>query len=82
MKGVKYMTNTVELEIAIKRAGLTKNEVVKLLGLSNMGFYKKLHNITEFKASEIVKLCNILKIKNMNEVFFDLNVERKSTKIM
>ena len=64
------MTNTLELEIAIKRAGLTKREVSKRLGLSEMGLYKKLNNITEFKASEIYSLCEMLNIENKDEIFF------------
>ncbi len=73
------MTNTVELEVAIRRAGMTKREVAKKLGLSEMGLYKKLHNITEFKASEITLLVNELKISNVGEIFFDNKVELKST---
>lgn len=65
------MTNTIELEVAIKRAGMTKREVAKKLGLSYMGFYKKINNITEFKASEISLLVDILRITNMNEIFFN-----------
>lgn len=64
------MTNTVELEILIKRSGLTKKEVAKRLGLSDMGFYKKINNITEFKASEIMILAELLGIENMDEIFF------------
>lgn len=73
------MTNTVELEIAIMRAGLTKREVAKRLGLSEMGFYKKINNITEFKASEIETLVNMLSIKNIGEIFFNGKVDLKST---
>lgn len=74
------MTNTLELEIIIKRSGLTKKQLAEMLGLSNMGFYKKLNNITEFKASEIVSLCEILDIESKDEIFFTNNVERFSTK--
>lgn len=63
------MTNKEELEIAILRAGLTKHEVAKKLGLSDMGFYKKLNNQTEFKASEIAALQKMLHIKSINEIF-------------
>lgn len=66
------MTNTVELEILIKRSGLTKKEVAKRLGLSDMGFYKKINNITEFKASEIMTLAELLGIENMDEIFFTI----------
>ena len=55
------MTDKTKLEIAIIKSGLTKHEVAKRLGLSDMGFYKKLNNVTEFKASEIAKLKEILK---------------------
>lgn len=73
------MTNTIELEIAIKRAGFTKREVAKRLGLSEMGFYQKLNNITEFKASEIETLIKLLSIKDVGGIFFAGNVDYKST---
>lgn len=73
------MTNTIELEIAIKRSGLTKREVAKRLGLSEMGFYQKLNNITEFKASEIEALIKLLSIKDIGKIFFAGNVDCKST---
>lgn len=73
------MTNTVELEIAIKRAGLTKREISRRLGLSEMGFYKKINNITEFKASEIEALVRILCITDVGKIFFDGKVDLKST---
>lgn len=73
------MTNTTELEVAIKRSGMTKRELAKKLGLSEMGLYKKIHNISEFKASEIALLIDFLKISNVGEIFFDNDVELKST---
>lgn len=73
------MTDTKELEIAITRAGMTKREIAKRLGLSEMGLYKKINNITEFKASEIKALVEMLKIKDIEVIFFAKNVEDKST---
>lgn len=69
------MTNTIELEVAIKRAGITKRELAEKLGLSEMGLYKKINNITEFKASEIYKICKILSIqkKDREKIFFSQN---------
>ena len=64
------MTNTKELEIAITRAGITKREIAKRLGLSEMGLYKKINNITEFKASEIKTLAEILGITDIDKIFF------------
>ncbi len=63
------MTNKLELEIAITKSGLTKRELAKKLGLSEMGLYKKPHNNTEFKDSEIALLVKILNIKNKKKFF-------------
>ena len=57
------------LELEIKKQGLTKKEVASLMGLSEQGFLLKLNNKSEFKASEIRKMCNILKLKD-NSLFF------------
>lgn len=72
------LTNTIELEVAIKRSGLTKRELAKRLGISEMGLYKKIHNITEFKASEIAILIRELNILNVKEIFFKENSDLKS----
>ena len=67
------MTNTLLLEMAIRRAGLTKKEVARRLGLSVMGLYQKINNLTEFKASEINQLYEILKLSFLDEqqqIFF------------
>ena len=69
------MTDKEELEIAILRSGLTKHEVAQKLGLSDMGFYKKLNNITEFKASEIATFQKMLHIQSIDKIFFAEKVE-------
>ena len=72
------MTDTLEFELAIKRAGLTKREIAKNLGLSEMGLYQKINNITEFKASEIAKLYDLLKLSNLEQqqrIFFARDVD-------
>lgn len=68
------MTNTLMLEMAIRRAGLTKKEVAKRLGLSIMGLHQKINNVTEFKASEIAQLYEILNLASLDEqqqIFFN-----------
>ena len=72
MEGVS-VTNTLEFEMAMKRAGVTKREVAKRLGLSEMGLYQKINNITEFKASEISKLYDIFDLQTLEDqqrIFF------------
>lgn len=56
------MTDTLELEIAIRKKGYTKKYVASQLGLTQQGFLLKLNNKNEFKASEIAKLCRLLDV--------------------
>ncbi len=66
------MTNKIELEYAIKKAGLTKGEFAKKLGISLQTLYNKINNNVEFKASEIIQASKILKLdsKTRNQIFF------------
>lgn len=64
------MTDTLMLKSAIVRNGMTIAQVAKSLGLSVYGFHKKLHNVTEFKASEIESLCKLLDIGDKESYFF------------
>lgn len=75
------MTDTIKLEMAIIRSGLTKRRIAEQLGISEMGLYKKINNITEFKASEIIILQQILSLtlKERDEIFFATCVDFKST---
>ncbi len=66
------MTDTTKINIAITKSRKTKREIAKMLGISEMGLYKKINAQTEFKASEISKLCNILNLTHneMTNIFF------------
>lgn len=74
------MTNTLELEVAIKRKRITKREIAKTLGLSEMGLHKKINNASEFKASEIIRMQRILGISSLerDKIFFADFVDYKS----
>ena len=75
------MTNTLLLKSAIVRQGLTQKQVADELKLSPNGFFKKLHNKSEFRTSEIIKLCDLLNIDKKDEIFFATDVAKLSTKI-
>lgn len=66
------MTNSLELELQIKRIGISKKELAKKLGISEMSLFNKIRNETEFKASEIVALTEALKLsqEQRNIIFF------------
>jgi hypothetical protein len=70
MKGGGYVTNTVELKIAILRANETPRSLADKLGISYTTFLNKLKNKREFKAGEIAQLVEILHIDNVEHIFF------------
>lgn len=71
------MTDSEALSKAIENSGLKLTFIANKLELSREGFYKKLNNQTEFKASEIVKLQDILNLSNKerDKIFFTDKVE-------
>lgn len=65
------MTNTEKLENAISESGITKRALASKLGITEMAFYNKVNDKSPFKASEMLKLCELLSIKNPVEIFLD-----------
>ena len=66
------MTNTPLLEQYIEKSGYKKAFIAKQIGLTAYGFALKINNKSEFKASEMTILCNLLKIsaKDKEAIFF------------
>ena len=68
------MTNTELLTKRIEESGYKRSYIAKAIGLkSTYGLSKKVNNETEFKASEIEKLCELLNIDTLEErkaIFF------------
>lgn len=67
------MTNEKLLREHIKKSGLKIAFIAAQLGITPQGFYLKLNNTNEFKAGEIKKLCDILRISELSEkeaIFF------------
>lgn len=77
------MTDSNMLNAAITESGITVTAIAKKLGITREGFYKKLNNETEFKASEIKSMQNILNLTNKKRdaIFFAKEVELKSTNV-
>lgn len=61
------MTNTKLLREKIEGSGLKLSYIADKIGLTRFGLYKKLQDGTEFKPSQIVKLCELLKIETVEE---------------
>lgn len=76
-KGDERVTDSKELNKEIEESGITITAIAKKIGITREGFYKKLNNETEFKASEISALQRILNLSNekRDEIFFANKVE-------
>lgn len=73
------MTDTSRLKEKIAERGLKQGFIAEKLGLTSYGFAKKLNNESEFKASEIKILCELLSITSLKEresIFFADAVEK------
>ena len=56
------MTNTALLRKKIDESGYKLHFIAKQIGITYQGFLKKINNESEFKAKEIMILCDLLKI--------------------
>lgn len=65
------MTNSKELEIQLIRKNVSKKALAKALGISEMALFNKLNGTSEFKASEIDKATNFLRLtRDERDVIF------------
>lgn len=74
------MTNTALLREKIAKAGLKMGFVADKMSLTNGGLWNKINNRSEFKASEIIILKELLDLSTaeVNAIFFDGKEEKKS----
>lgn len=72
------MTDKLEFDYAIKRAGLTREKVAKVLNVSEATLSDRVNNKSIFRSNEIGKLMDLLNIESIDElkrIFFARNVE-------
>lgn len=77
-KGGDRVTNTEMLREAIKKSGLKLEFIAEKLGITRFSLAKKIENITEFKTSEVQKMCDVLQIEDVNTkeaIFFAKKVD-------
>lgn len=61
------MTDTKRLKELINSKGLKLKYIADRLGISSYSLQKKINNITEFKTTEVMLLCEILNISDLRE---------------
>lgn len=66
------MTNTTRLQEYIRKSGIKMSSIADRLDISRYTLSNKINNKNEFKAGEILGLCDILSIDehDMKSVFF------------
>lgn len=70
------MTDTLKLKALMLLQGFTQEDLAKYLGLSKQTINMKLNNKRSFKLSEIAKICDLLKIDNVQERFLIFFADR------
>ena len=63
------MTNTLKLKALLLLNGLNQEDLAKYLGLSKQTINMKINNKRAFRLIEISKICDLLKIDNIQERF-------------
>ena len=71
-RGWAGMTNTELLKQKIDESGYKMQFIAEQIGVSYQALYNKIGNKTEFLASEIMKLSELLKLtdEERNAIFF------------
>lgn len=67
------MINSLKLKSLLLLNGLNQEDLAKYLGLSKQTISMKINNKRAFKLDEILKICKLLKIDNIQEriaIFF------------
>lgn len=66
------MTDTTKLKVAILMSGISHDKIAYQLGIARETLWRKINNITEFKAREIMLLQDILHLSNeeRDSIFF------------
>ena len=66
-------TNSNLLRGRIAEKGYTQKEVAQMIGITYQSFSDKINNKSNFKVSEIIKMCAILDIGDKDRYFFANN---------
>ena len=66
--------DSVELEIAMKRKGISSEKLSKIIGISRSAFYRKMKGQSEFTQGEIQRIVDALELDSPMGIFFATKV--------
>ena len=64
----------VELEIAMKRKGISYEKLSEIIGISRSAFYRKMKGQSEFTQGEIQRIVDALELDSPMGIFFATKV--------
>ena len=69
--------NSKAFQIEMRKNGHTLDSLARILGLSRTGLFNKIHNKSEFKASEMGAIATLFKLSKTkkDDIFFATDVE-------
>ena len=70
----RHCMDAIKLREAMHERGITVLKMCDHLGISRKAFWSKCTGKSEFKQSEIVKICELLGMKDGTEIFFPKSV--------
>ena len=66
--------DSVELEIAMKRKGISCEKLSEIIGISRSAFYRKMKGQSEFTQGEIQRIVDALELDSPMGIFFAAKV--------
>lgn len=66
--------DSVELEIAMKRKGISSEKLSEIIGISRSAFYRKMKGQSEFTQGEIQRIVDALELDSPMGIFFAAKV--------
>lgn len=66
--------DSVELEIAMKRKGMSSEKLSEIIGISRSAFYRKMKGQSEFTQGEIQRIVDALELDSPMGIFFAAKV--------
>ena len=67
------MTDVIEFDYALKKAGLSREDVANALKITKTALFNKIHNKSQFRQAELAKMYEILHLDTLEKqqrIFF------------
>lgn len=63
------------LDTELQKQNISYQKLASLVGLSKYAMYRRVNGQTDFKLTEIVRICHVLKTLDATQLFLRLNTK-------